>query len=163
MLITQLNIERFSLLSARPFEDVLGAVRSGIGCPEMDRLWREIWNADTYQDVEAILAPGLGPTGLMLFAEFDDGRFIRKANGAGTPQSIRLLIGNPLIMKQMTEHVPDAAAYAPVTVLIDERPAGVHLSYDRMASLLAVYGNQEVSRIAKALDKKIETLITSAI
>jgi len=41
---------------------------------------------------------------------------------------MRLLIGNPLIMKQMTELVPDAAAYAPVTILIDEREGKVHVS-----------------------------------
>ena len=28
----------------------------------------------------------------------------------------------------------------PVTILIDERPDGVHLSYDRMASFLKPYG-----------------------
>ena len=35
------------------------------------------------------------------------------------------------------KNVPDAAAYAPVTILVDERADGVHISYDRMASLLA--------------------------
>jgi hypothetical protein len=49
------------------------------------------------------------------------------------------VIGNPLIMKEMVKHVPDAASYAPVTVLIDERGDGVHLSYDLMASFLAPY------------------------
>ena len=36
----------------------------------------------------------------------------------------------------MAKHVPDAGSYAPVTVLVDERADGVHLSYDKMASLL---------------------------
>ncbi len=163
MRVTQMNIERFSLVSVRSFGDVLAAIKEGIGHPEMDQLWRGIWNADTFEEVEALVEPGLGPTGLMQFGEFDDGRFIRKENGEGTPQSMRLLIGNPLIMKQMTEHVPDAAAYAPITILIDERSAGVHISYDRMASFLAIYGNSEASRIAKALDKKIETLMVKAV
>jgi uncharacterized protein (DUF302 family) len=163
MPITQLNIERFSLVSKKSFDDVLAIVKDGVGHPDMLQLWRDIWNATTFQDVEAVVTPGLGTTGLMQFAEFDDGSFIRKGNGEGTPKSLRLLIGNPLIMKQMTEHVPDAAAYAPVTVLIDERSAGVHLSYARMASFLAVYGNPEASRIAKGLDTKIETLMFKAV
>jgi hypothetical protein len=33
-----------------------------------------------------------------------------------------------LIMQAMMQHVPDAASYAPVTLLIDERADGVHLS-----------------------------------
>ncbi len=163
MKVTHLNIERFSLVSVRSFEDVLAAIKGGIGHPDMDQLWTGIWDAGTFQDLEALVEPGLGPTGLMQFGEFDDGRFIRKGNGEGTPQSMRLLIGNPLIMKQMTEQVPDAAAYAPVTVLIDERSASVHLSYDRMESFLAVYNNPEASRIAKALDKKIEMLMANAV
>jgi hypothetical protein len=43
-------------------------------------------------------------------------------------------------MTEMAKHVPDAGAYAPVTVLVDERRDGVHLSYDGMASFLSTYG-----------------------
>jgi hypothetical protein len=62
----------------------------------------------------------------------------------------------------MTRLVPDAGSYAPVTVLIDQRPDGVHLSYDEMASVLAAYGNAEALKIARDLDSKLERLLTSA-
>jgi hypothetical protein len=71
-------------------------------------------------------------------------------------------MGNPLIMKEMTKHVPDAGSYAPVTILVDERPDGVHLSYDRMASFLAPYGNAEALKVAKELDRKVEALLASS-
>lgn len=161
--MTQLKVERLTLVSGKPFAVVLAAIRKGIGQPEMDALWKEIWDADSFEKVEAIVKPALGPTGLMEFAEFDDGGFIRKDRGEGTPQAIRLLIGNPLIMKQMTELVPDAAAYAPVTLLIDERDGDVHLTYDRMASLLSGYNSSEASRIAEELDTKIETLMRTGL
>ena len=66
-------------------------------------------------------------------------------------------------MRQMVQHVPDAGSYAPVTILIDERSDGVHLSYDRMVSFLAPYGNAEALRVAKELDAKVEALLTSAV
>lgn len=72
---------------------------------------------------------------------------------------MRFLIGNPLIMKEMVKHVPDAGSYAPVTILVDERLDGVHLSYDKMASLLAPYGNSDALAIARDLDSKIEDLL----
>jgi uncharacterized protein (DUF302 family) len=72
---------------------------------------------------------------------------------------VRLVIGNPLIMKEMARRVPDAGSYAPVTILVDERHDGVHLSYDRMASLLAPYGNPDALAVARELDSKIEKLI----
>jgi hypothetical protein len=62
----------------------------------------------------------------------------------------------------MAEHVPDAGSYAPVTILIDERSDGVHLSYDLMASFLAPYGNLAASQVARDLDAKVEALLTAA-
>src|SRR5690349_1855964 len=75
---------------------------------------------------------------------------------------VRLIMGNPLIMQQMARHVPDAGSYAPVTVLVDERPDGVHISYDRMASLLAPYRNSEALAVARDLDEKVEGFLYEA-
>jgi hypothetical protein len=50
---------------------------------------------------------------------------------------------------------------APVTILIDERPDGVHLSYDRMASFLAPYQNAAALNVARELDTKVEALLAS--
>ena len=72
------------------------------------------------------------------------------------------MVGNPLIMQAMAQHVPDAASYAPVTLLIDERADGVHLSYDAMACLLAPYGNEEALRVARELDDKVGPLLAGA-
>jgi len=161
--LSQFTVQRLSLISDKPFASVLAAIRDGIGHPEMNKFWEEVWSTDSFQKVESIVKPALGPTGLMEFAEFDDGAFIRNDRGEITPLSMRLLIGNPLIMKQMTELVPDAAAYAPVTILIDERDGRVHVSYDRMASLLSVYNNPGATKIAESLDAKIETLMRAAL
>jgi uncharacterized protein (DUF302 family) len=78
----------------------------------------------------------------MEFIRFDPGAVLRKDPAAKAFKMARIIAGNPLIMKQMTEHVPDAGSYAPVTILIDERTDAVHLSYDRMASFLASYGSE---------------------
>ena len=39
---------------------------------------------------------------------------------------------------------------------------GVHLSYDRMASLLAPYTNREALEVARDLDRKVEDLLRHA-
>jgi len=98
----------------------------------------------------------------MSFVQFDHGAIIRKDTGRDSPRMVRVVMGNPLIMQEMAKHVPDAGAYAPVTVLIDERSDGVHLSYDRMASLLAQYGNSDALAVALNLDKKVEALLSEA-
>ena len=92
----------------------------------------------------------------MLFMQLDQGAVVRKETGRDVPRIVRLLIGNPLIMKEMAKPVPSAGSYAPVTVLVDERSDGVHLSYDRMTSLLAPYEDRDALEVAHDLDSKIE-------
>lgn len=65
-------------------------------------------------------------------------------------------------MKEMAKHVPDAGSYAPVTVLVDERADGVHISYDKMVSLLAPYGDRDALRVARDLDAKVENVLRQA-
>jgi len=98
----------------------------------------------------------------MLFMQLDHGAIVRKETGRETPKMVRFIIGNPLIMKEMAKHVPDAGSYAPVTVLVDERADGVHLSYDKMASLLAPCKNRDALEVARGLDRKIEDLLRAA-
>jgi uncharacterized protein (DUF302 family) len=161
MATKQINVERLSVVSSKPFDGVVAKLEAAVGHPDMRALWTEIDSASTYPELEKVIQKVLGPTGLMEFQRFDMGGFMRKEKPSA-PKSFRFLIGNPLIMKKMAVHVPDAASYAPVTILIDERPDGVHLSYDRMASFLASYGNSEALKVAQDLDSKIEALLTSA-
>jgi hypothetical protein len=62
-------------------------------------------------------------------------------------------------MKEMVKHVPDAGSYAPVTILVDERPDGVRVSYDKMESYLLPYGSSEALTVARSLDAKITNLL----
>ncbi len=78
MPIKQIAVERVSLISEKPFESVLAAIRGGIGHPDMNKLWEAIWGASTFQEVESVVTAVLGPTGLMQFSEFNAGGFIRK-------------------------------------------------------------------------------------
>ncbi len=128
----------------------------------MNTFMNDVASAKSFKDLEKVVNAVTGATGLMQFMKFDLGEIVRKERGDSAPRSLRYLIGNPLIMKQMLERSPDAGSYAPVTVLIDERPDGVRLSYDRMVSFLAPYGNNEALKVALDLDAKIETLLTKA-
>jgi uncharacterized protein (DUF302 family) len=119
-------------------------------------------NICSLAELKSAVEKGLSKAGLMLFMQLDQGAVLQKETGQDTPRIIRFLIGNPLIMKEMAKHVPDAGSYAPVTVLVDERADGVHLSYDRMASFLAPYGNRDALEVARNLDKKIEDILRHA-
>jgi len=118
--------------------------------------------AKAYAELEGIVKRAVGPTDLMVFLRLDIGGVIRLDSGVSQRKAARYLIGNPLIMKDMAKHVIDAASYAPVTLLIDERADGVHLTYDTMLSLLTPYGNAAALAVARDLDAKVEKLIQDA-
>jgi uncharacterized protein (DUF302 family) len=162
MIVSKVEIDRLSMTSSKSFEAVLAALKAAIGRPDMVEFANAIRNAQTFAELERTVDQSLGNTELMMFMELDQGGILRKETGLDNPKIVRFLIGNPLIMKEMAKHVPDAGSYAPVTILVDERPDGVHLTYDRMASLLAPYQNAEVLAVARNLDSKIETLLQSA-
>ena len=161
-MIRKVEMERFSVTSSKPFDAVVAAIKASIGHPNMAELWQAAQRATTAAELGAAIQPALGATGLMEFVEFDHGMVIRKGTEQHTSKMIRLVIGNPLIMKEMAKRVPDAGSYAPVTVLVDERADGVHISYDRMASLLSPYGNSDALRVARDLDTKVEDVLRQA-
>jgi len=157
--IRKVEVERFSLISSKSFETIVAALRAAIGRPDMVQFGKATRGARSFTELESEIQKGLGRTGLMTFMELDHGAIIRRETGKASPKIVRFVIGNPLIMKEMAKHVPDAGSYAPVTILVDERADGVHLSYDRMASFLAPYGNDKALTVALDLDSKIETLL----
>ena len=161
-MIRKVGMERFSVTSSKPFDAVVAAIKASIGHPNMAELWQAVQRATTAAEVEAAIQPTLGKTGLMQFVEFDHGMVIRKGTEQHTSKMIRLVVGNPLIMKEMARRVPEAGSYAPVTILVDDRADGVHISYDRMASFLAPYGNEDALSVARDLDAKVEDILRQA-
>lgn len=155
-------MQRFSVTSSKSFNEVVAGLESTIGHPDMNAFRKNIAATQTEAELEMVVHGAIGPSGLMEFTRLDLGEVLRKERGAEAPQSLHLVVGNPLIMKQMVKLVPDAGSYAPVTILIDERPDGVHLSCERMASFLAPYGSSEALRVAQDLDSKVEALLTAA-
>ena len=159
MRLQKVQFERFSVLSSRPFETVLAALKTALAQPHIAEFMEAAKGARTFAELEQVVRATLGGKEFMIFMELDEGEILRRENGLDRPKIVRLLIGNPLIMKDMVKHVPDAGSCAPVTVLVDERSNGVHVSYDRMSTLLAGYGNPEALAVASDLDAKIEILV----
>jgi uncharacterized protein (DUF302 family) len=118
-MIRKMEIERFSLTSSKPFDQVLAALNAAIGHPDMAEFGRSTREARSFAELKSAVEKGLSKAGLMLFMQLDQGAVLQKETGQAIPRIIRLLIGNPLIMKEMAKHVPDAGSYAPVTVLVE--------------------------------------------
>jgi uncharacterized protein (DUF302 family) len=155
-------VERVTFVSNRSFEDVLRSLDKCIGRPNLAELGRQMNEAPTFEEYASIIHGAVGSADLMEFLRLDLGSVLRKDPAAKAYKIVRIMAGNPLIMKQMTEHVPDAGSYAPITILVYEREDGVHVSYDTMASYLAASENEKALQVAKDLDAKVLHLLTEA-
>jgi hypothetical protein len=162
MLTIDVHVRRVSVISSRPFEEIVGRLTATIGHPDMNAFHKAVAAAATVADLEEVVQGAIGSSDLMEFVRFDAGEVVRKERGGHGPKILRLVVGNPLIMKEMAKSVPDAASYAPITILVDERVDGVHLSYDCMASLIAPYGSEPALAVAEDLDAKIQSLLETA-
>jgi uncharacterized protein (DUF302 family) len=159
----QIKVQRWSVISQKPFDTVVAVVEGAIGRPNMAAYSARLIAATTYEEMKAIVRDSVGDIGLMEFMRLDLGAVLAKAGVDGNPKSVRIIMGNPLIMQSMVRLVPDAGSYAPITVLIDQRPDGVHLSYDEMVGFLAPYENAEALKIARDLDVKVKSLLQTAV
>lgn len=158
----KIAIERVTVVSAKSFDSVIAKVDAEVGHPDMAEFFKASTAAKTYAELQQVVMRAVGPTDLMVFLRLDIGAVLHKESGMGRPNAVRYVMGNPLIMKEMAKYVIDAGSYAPVTLLIDERTDGVHLTYDTMVSLLSPYGNAEALAVARDLDSKVEKLMQDA-
>src|ERR1700722_20543590 len=124
MEVRTVNVQRWSIVSQKPFETVVAAVEAAIGRPNMSEFAKDIAGAATYPKMREIVQNAVSEIGLMEFMRLDVGAVLAKAHPERNPKSIRLIMGNPLIMESMARLFPAAAAYAPGTVLIVRPPAG---------------------------------------
>jgi uncharacterized protein (DUF302 family) len=162
MTTRKITVERVTFVSSRSFEEVLSLLDKGIGRPNLGELSRRMNEAPTFEEYASIIRGAVGSADLMEFMRLDLGAALRRDPAVAAYKIVRIIAGNPLIMKQMAEHVPDAGSYAPVTILVYEREDGVHVSYDLMASYLAGLGNEEALQVAGELDAKVLRLLRDA-
>jgi uncharacterized protein (DUF302 family) len=162
MTTREIVVERLTFESKRPFQEVLAALDKGIGRKNFADLRRSMDEAASYEEFASVIHDAVGSADLMEFMRLDLGSALRRNPQAVPYNIVRIIAGNPLIMAQMTEHVPDAGSYAPVTILVYEREDGVHVSYDTMRSYLASSGNEKALQMAEELDAKVIRLLQEA-
>src|SRR6476646_394043 len=104
----RINVDRATVTSRESLQDVLSKLDAAVGHPNIEEFWKRVTAAKTNLEMEKMVQSALGPSGFMEFARFDHGGVVHKGESGGHPKVFRLVIGNPLIMREMVKHVPDA-------------------------------------------------------
>ena len=156
-------VQRVTFVSKREFDDVVAAVYSGLGRTDDFAALVQRWGAaESAEAFDAAVAEAAGSVGLIEFLSLDLGQALAKHPEYQHYRLLRIIAGNPATMASMTTTVADAGSYAPVTILVAERPDGVHIAYDRIASAIAPYQSSAASAVAADLDRKVLDLLRTA-
>jgi hypothetical protein len=104
----QVNTQRWSITSQKPFDAVVAHVEGKIGRPNMGEFVARMGAAATYEEMQKVVQDSISEIGLMEFMRLDHGAVLAKAGVDGNPKSVRLIMGNPLIMQSMARLVASA-------------------------------------------------------
>jgi uncharacterized protein (DUF302 family) len=154
------TVEHVRVKTSKPFAKVTAAFEARLGKfdPEVYQRLRE---GGDPEEVRARIKAMAGPSGFMLFATHDHGNLLRLLGQRR--KAVQYVVGNPLFAVEMTRHSIGAALYAPLRVLIYEADDGkTCIEYDKPSSLFGQFGDERVSRMAAALDQKLEDLAATA-
>ena len=159
-------VRRHVFDSERPFPDVLDAIFGGISQPDLEALFGELARSTSYEQFSSLVRQAQGSAGLIRFMELDLDRALTldpQARDRAGRRLVRLIAGNPVTMGEMTRHVADAGSYAPVTILVEEKPGGgTRVAYDTVASAIAPYRDAAASQVAQGLDAEVLELLHQA-
>jgi hypothetical protein len=159
-------VRRHVFDSERPFPDVLDAIFGGISQPDIEALFGKLAASTSYEQFSSIVGQAQGSAGLIRFMELDLDRALTldpQARDRAGYRLVRLIAGNPVTMGEMTRQVADAGSYAPVTILVEEQPAGgTRVAYDTVASAIAPYRDAAASQVAQRLDTEVLELLRQA-
>lgn len=107
----EIRVQLFSLTSSKSFRELVAAIDVQIGHPDMKAFQQSINAAKNAADLDKVVQGAVGPTGFMEFARCDLGEILRKEQGTKAHPVLRMVIGNPLIMKEMVKLTPDAGSW----------------------------------------------------
>jgi hypothetical protein len=69
----QITVERFSVVSAKPFTEVVRAIEAQVGHPDIKQFYEAIHEAEDDQELQRVVNDAIGPRDLMEFISLGHG------------------------------------------------------------------------------------------
>jgi len=144
--------------SERTFDEVVSTFEKAVGFVDGKAFQKIVATSTDEKDFERRVREFEGPSGFMRFLDIDHGTWLTRI---GLRARCKLyVLGNPLIARTMLKHDLGVGLHVPVRVMIyeDQTTGRTRLAYDLPSSLMARFGNENVTAAAKRLDEKLVEL-----
>ncbi|QEH32251.1 hypothetical protein OJF2_07200 [Aquisphaera giovannonii] len=159
--VTRIGVDHVLVTAGRDYETVTARFREQLGAFDAAALKRSLEAGDDAA-TRAAVERMAGPSGFMLFNTQEHGALLGLVDIRA--KAVQYVVGNPLFAVEMTRHAVGAGLYAPLRVLIREvKPGQTCIEYDRPSTLFGQFRDPEVDKVAAGLDRKLESLIESAV
>ena len=149
-------VEHVTIPSANTFDAVRDKLELLIP-PLDDDIFEAMRTGDRERAMDAMEAAAP----VSIFAVREHGAMLAVVTGVPR-RAVQYDIGNPLTASKMTRHCISAGLYAPVRVLLREDEGVVAFEYDRPASIIRQFGNDEVDAVAEQLDRDLRASLEAA-
>ncbi len=159
--IQPFEAKRVRIESTRSFEEVRLNLRSLVGTTAIPQgSTQEQGSVPTREQFEHAIGSQVGESDFTLFFALDYGQWLPLF---GIQRKVmRWVLGNPLIAITMIRHDITASLFAPVELLLmeNELGGGSTVIYDLPSSLMVIEPNPALLTAARALDGKLEALVS---
>ena len=95
----EIPVRRISVVSSKPFDEVVGTLTATVGHPDMNGFHKALAAATSVSDLEEVVHGAIGSSALMEFVRFDAGEVLRKERSGQGPEILRLLVARDLDAK----------------------------------------------------------------
>lgn len=164
MTTTAITIEHTVVESKRSFEEMVRILEDRLGPVENYAAIGQLLTEGkvTWEEAKQAIEALMGSSGFVIFNKIPHGDLLTLVGKPG--RACLYVIGNPLLAVQMTAQEPEAGLYAPTRLIVYEDQEGrSFVAYDRFTSQLAQYKHEEVARVARVVESKLETLVSEAV
>ncbi len=158
--ITSINVEHIVVESKQSYEKVIEALEARLG---IEQGWiaalQSSFEADpSWDQVAQKIEEYMGVSGFALFYKIEHSPLLSLLGK--TSKASQYTIGNPLLAIQMSRHMPEAALYAPLKLVVYKDEEGkTFVAYDSFVSLLSQYQREEITQMAQTVEQKLEALV----
>lgn len=152
--VTQIVVE-----SNRPYNEVIQTFEANTLQITTDQFVQFITSATTFEEYAHSIDTALGEKRFLRIWDVDLGLGV--SHYFHPLKAREYLFGNPALAFQMTARHADVGFYVPFRVYFsEETPGQTRIIYDQPSSLLGLFRDAEILKIATALDVKVAEFLT---